>query len=260
MRVQISRVELGGKITYQEGAGIAIVTIHRPRIKNAMTVKMWKELGEVINRIPNNPKIRVVIIRGTKDSFTAGSDIKEFSSMSVAEADESFRVMEETISSLEKIPLPTIGLITGPSLGAGLELALACDIRVGTQSAQMGIPIGRLGITLSKEFVKRIVDIVGPTKMKDLVYTGRILDAKESYNWGLLNYLIEKEDPKYYAINLADRIKKQSSASIRAVKERVALYNPLFDFPLSSSFENSVDPEDFTEGTRAFVEKRSPKF
>lgn len=260
MRVRISRVESDGKITYQEGAGIAIVTIHRPRSKNAMTVKMWKELGEVIRGIPKNPKMRVVVIRGAKGSFTAGSDIKEFSSMSVDEADEAFRMMENTISTLEKLPLPTIALITGPSLGAGLELALACDIRVGTKAAKMGIPIGRLGITLSKEFVKRIVDLVGPSKMKDLVYTGRILNAKESYEWGFLNYLIEKEDPKEYAIKLADRIKKQSSASLRAVKEKVAILNPAIDIPFTSNFENSVDPEDFSEGTKAFIEKRKPKF
>lgn len=260
MRVSIRRVESDGKISYQEGAGIAIVTIHRPRNKNAMTVKMWRELGEVIRGIPQNPKIRVVIVRGAKGSFTAGSDIKEFSSMSVEEADEAFQMMESTISTLERLPLPTIALITGPSLGAGLELALACDIRIGTKATKMGIPIGRLGITLSKEFVKRIVDLVGPSKMKDLVYTGRILDVKESYEWGFLNYVIEKEDPKYYAIKLADRIKKQSSASIRAVKEKVAIINPAIDVPLQSNFENSVDPKDFTEGTKAFLEKRKPNF
>lgn len=261
MRVRISRVEIDGKITIQEGAGIAIITINRPHSKNAMTLKMWRELGEIIKGIPTNPKIKVVILRGAKGLFTAGSDIKEFSTMTVEEANEAFWILENTITALQKLPIPTIGLITGPSLGGGMQLALACDIRVGTYKAKMGMPIGRLGITLSKAFVKRIVDLIGPSKMKDLVYTGRILNANESYDWGFLNYLIDEwEDPDSYVIALGNRIKQQSTASIRAVKERVAYMNPAFDIPLKSDYENSVDPIDFPEGTKAFVEKRKPNF
>src|SRR5699024_4687310 len=116
-----------------------------------------------------------------------------------------------------------IGQINGPSLGAGFILALACDLRVGTSHTQMGIPVGALGITLSRKFIKRIVDLVGPSKTKDFVYTGRLLSAEESFDWGLLNYVLtENERPNNFVISLAQKIKEQSTASLRAIKEGVA--------------------------------------
>lgn len=261
MRVTISRIEKNGKITLQESGGLAIVTIHRPDFKNAMTANMWSELTAVGERITKNPKNKVVVLRGAGGLFTAGSDIKEFSRMTVKEANEAFRRMEGAISTFEKLPIPTIGLIDGPGLGAGFELALACDLRVGTPNTKMGMPIGRLGITLSKKFVKRIVDLIGPSRTKDLVYTGKLLSLEESNQWGLINYLSpEGEDPDHYVISLAKSINEMSPASLKAVKEAAAFSNPSFDIPLHSEFHSSVDPVDFAEGTRAFVEKRKPKF
>jgi enoyl-CoA hydratase len=261
MRVMINRIEKDGKITLQESGGIAIVTLHRPNKKNALTKKMWKELANIGRKIPQNPKNKLLILRGAGGLFTAGSDIKEFSKMGVEEANESFRLMEEAISTFEKIPLPTIATIKGPAMGAGFVLALSCDLRIGTQGTKMGIPIGRLGITLSKHFIKRIVNLVGPSRMKDLVYTGRILDKDESYDWGLVNYCVpETESSDHYSIELAKTILEQSPASLRAVKEGVAYSAPFFEIPLVSDFKDSVDPHDFPEGVRAFIEKRKPNF
>jgi enoyl-CoA hydratase len=261
MRVSISRIEQDGKITLQESGGIAIVTIHRPHFKNAMTAKMWRELSAVGERIPNNPKTKVVILRGAGGLFTAGSDIKEFNRMTIDEADEAFRFMEEAISTFEKLRIPTIGAINGPALGAGFQLALACDLRVGTPKTKMGMPIGRLGITLSKKFIKRIVDLIGPSRMKDLVYTGRLLDPNESHQWGLVNYLLPKgKNADHDVVSLAKLIKEQSSASLQAAKAGAAFVNPSFDIPLKSDYESSVDPKDFPEGVKAFVEKRKPNF
>ncbi|WP_240376843.1 enoyl-CoA hydratase/isomerase family protein [Bacillus piscicola] len=261
MRVSISRVEKNGKITLQESGGIAIVTIHRPAAKNAMTANMWKELAALGKRIPKNEKTRVVILRGAEGLFTAGSDIKEFNRMSIDEANESFGYMEEAISTFEEIELPTVGVISGPAMGAGFELALACDLRIGTPRTKMGMPIGRLGITLSKSFVKRIVDLIGPSKMKDLVYTGRLLNPVECRDWGLVNYLLDEDtNADNYAISLANIIKEQSPASLRAAKESAAFANSRLDIPLKSTFEKSAHPVDFPEGVRAFVEKRKPNF
>jgi enoyl-CoA hydratase len=261
MRVKISRVERDGKITLQETGGFAIVTLHRPASKNAMTQKMWKELALIGREIPKNKKNKVVIVRGGERSFTAGSDIKEFSQMTVEEADESFRLMEEAISTFEKLPLPTIAAIHGPAMGAGFVLALSCDLRVGCEQAKMGIPIGRLGITLSKKFVKRIVELVGPSRMKDLVYTSRILSGKECYDWGLLNYMLKtQDDVDHFVMEIAEAIKGQSQASLKAVKEAVAFSTPSVDLPIASPFIHSVDPKDFHEGVLSFIEKRKPKF
>ncbi|GAB7386863.1 enoyl-CoA hydratase-related protein [Bacillaceae bacterium] len=262
MRVSISRVEKDGKITLQESAGLAIVTLHRSRYKNAMTANMWKELAQIGKKILQNPKTKVVILRGAGDQFTAGSDIKEFNRMTIAEANQAFALMEEAISTFEQLPIPTLGVICGHALGAGFELALACDLRIGTPSTKMGIPIGRLGITLSRKFTKRIVDLIGPSRTKDLVYTGRLLDAGECYRLGLINYLLaEGANADRFSVALAKKIGEQSPASLRAVKEGVAYCRAAVDVPWKDEFFSGfVDPFDFPEGVRAFVEKRKPNF
>ncbi|HEU5140125.1 MAG TPA: enoyl-CoA hydratase/isomerase family protein [Bacillales bacterium] len=261
MRVTISRIEKNGKISLQESGGIAIVTIYRPAFKNALTANMWKELYNVANRISQFQKTKVVILRGAGGLFTAGSDIKEFNRMTIEEANEAFRLMEQAVSAFENLRLPTIGVINGPAMGAGLELALSCDLRIGTSRTKMGMPIGRLGITLSKKFTKRIMDLIGPSRMKDLVYTGRLLNPQEARDWGMINYLItDNENPDHFATKLAEKVKQQSTPSLRAVKEAVAFSRPSLELPLKSEFESSVDPDDFPEGVRAFVEKRKPKF
>lgn len=261
MRVTISRFDTDGKVSLQESGGLAIVTMDRPAFKNALTAKMWLEMRQIAERIPKHPKTRVVILRGAGGLFTAGSDIKEFQRMTLDEANEAFRLMEEAISAFEKLELPTIAVIKGPAMGAGLELALSCDLRIGTPKTTMGMPIGRLGITLSNKFTKRLVDIIGPSRTKDLVYTGRLLGPEESRESGLINYLLtDKQGPDHFAAQLARKVKQQSAASLRAVKEAVAFSNPLFDLQMKRNFESSVDPDDFPEGTRAFVEKRKPRF
>lgn len=261
MKVTISRVETDGKITLQESGGIAIVTMHRPHLRNAMTNKMWRELTEIGKRIVQNPKNRVVILRGSRGQFTAGSDIKQFNQLSIEEANEAFQDMEETISTFEKLPLPTIGIINGPAMGAGFVLALSCDLRIGTSNAKMGIPIGRLGITLPQKFVKRIIDLIGKSRMLDLVYTGRLLNSEEAVQLGLINYLLTNdEDIDHYSIEIARKIMEQSPASVLAAKRSAAYSSPNFSVQWETGVDSCVDPIDFPEGVRSFVEKRKPNF
>ncbi len=261
MKITISRIETDGKIKLQESGGIAIVTIHRPQQRNAMTKDMWRELTRVGKLIVKNPKNKVVILRGGKDQFTSGSDIKQFNQLSVEDANEAFQYMEEAISTFEKLPLPTIGVINGPAMGAGFELALACDLRIGSSSTKMGIPVGRLGITLNQQFAARIVHFLGKSRTLDLVYTGRILPADECYQLGLLNYLVtDEEDINHYTLKIARKILEQSPASILAVKRSTAHSLPSVSIPWDTGITNSVDPVDFPEGVRSFVEKRKPNF
>ena len=131
---------------------MAIVTLHRPQARNALTVQMWEELAQVVRQAADNPKNRVLLLRGRGEQFTAGSDLKEFHSMSLDEAEAAFRVMDQAITTVEQLPLPTIAVINGPAMGAGLQLALACDLRIGSPLAKMGMPVGRLGITLDYSF------------------------------------------------------------------------------------------------------------
>lgn len=260
MRVGIKRMtEEQAKITFQETGGLAIITIHRPQKKNALTAKMWEELADIGNKVLDNPKNKVLLLRGYGEQFTAGSDIGEFHEMSLEEAENAFVSMEKAISTIESLPLPTIGVINGPAMGAGLELALACDLRIGSEKSRLGIPVGKLGITLNNKFAKRLVDLVGPSVTKELVYLGRILKAEEALAVGMLNYLVDETELDRYALKMGKLVATMSPASLLAVKQSVnecvssvpVLWNDSTPF---------VDKQDFPEGVAAFVEKRAPKF
>jgi len=254
VRVLIKRV-VDGKITLQETSKIAIVTINRPSARNAMTTQMWTELTDIAGEVRANRKIKVMVLRGMPGQFTAGSDIKEFSEMSVEEANQEFELMEEAISTVESLQIPVIGSLDGPALGAGFVLSLACDIRIGSHRTRMGIPVGRLGITLGPAFVRRIVRLIGPSRTKELVFSGRIYDAATSFQLGLLNQMVETHHLDHSALELADTIMGQSRAAVQAVKRSVDL-----SYRTTETAWNYVDPVDFPEGCLAFVEKRSPRF
>lgn len=260
MKVKTMRLhEEDAKIIYQETAGLAIITIHRPQLKNALTSNMWDQLAKIALQTLDNPKNKVLLLRGSGENFTAGSDIKEFNSISLENAEEAFVHMEKTISTIEKLPIPVIGVINGPAMGAGLELALACDIRIGSDKARMGIPVGKLGITLNNKFAKRLVDLVGPSATKDFVFTGRMYKAEEAFKAGMLNYLVQEKDLNKFAIRMGKLVAGMSPASLLAVKRSVQ--ECVDSAPvLWKSSTPFVDPHDFPEGVRAFVEKRQPKF
>lgn len=260
MQVRTTRLqEEAAKIIYQETAGLAIITINRPQAKNALTAKMWTELARIAKLSVENPKNKVLIIRGAGENFTAGSDIKEFNSISLEKAEEAFVHMENTISTVENLPIPVIAVLNGPAMGAGLELALACDIRIGSEKARMGIPVGKLGITLNNKFAKRLVDLVGPSKTKDFVFTGRMYKAQEAYDSGMLNYLVSEKDLTKFSIRMGKLVAGMSPDSLYAVKQSVkeCLNVPPSEWGESKPF---VSKNDFAEGVRAFVEKRQPVF
>lgn len=254
MRVLIKRTP-DGKITLQETAKIAIVTIKRPAKRNALTTTMWKKLHAIGEEIASNEKIKVVILRGTSGSFTAGSDLHEFAEMSLKEINEAFELMEKTISTFEDLTVPVIGAIDGPALGAGFVLSLACDIRIGTPQTTMGIPVSKLGITLSPSFVHRISRMIGPSRTKELIMTNEIYNYRKAYKTGLLNRLARCNELTKSVLSLSYNLCLQSRASMKAVKQSLRLtdWSSLHQW-------NYVDVVDFREGCRAFLEKRTPHF
>ncbi len=259
MQVRTTRLEAeDAKIIYQETAGLAIITIHRPQAKNALTANMWDQLAKIALQVLDNPKNKVLILRGSGENFTAGSDIKEFNAISLEKAEEAFVHMEKTISTIERLPIPTIGVINGPAMGAGLELALACDIRIGSEKAKLGIPVGKLGITLNNKFAQRLVQLVGPSTTKDLVFTGRMFKAEEAFKLGLLNYLVAEKDLNKYMIRMGKLVAGMSPQSLLAVKQSVQ--ECVDSVPKLWQGSTPFVGADFSEGCAAFVEKRQPHF
>ncbi len=254
VHVAIEHFNEQGTMRYQLSGPIGIVTIDRPGHRNALSRQMWQTLENWIKQLP--AKIKVLILRGAGRHFTAGSDIKEFSVLSVSDANHAFNIMESAIHSIECLPIPTIASINGPAYGAGFILSLACDIRVGSENAHFGMPVGKLGITLQPQFIRRMIQMLGPSRTKDMVYTARTYDATQALNLGILNYSAPTADLDAYTFALARSILAQSQASMTAVKASVqqVLYG------LGSESDNWVDQYDFPKGVQAFKEKRTARF
>lgn len=243
-------------LTLHVDGAIATLTIARPRVRNAFTTAMWAHLRDQVRRLATNPDVRVLVLRGEGRTFTSGSDIGEFARLGPEGSEQSFRLMEEAITAVESLPFATIAAIGGHALGAGLELALACDLRIGAADARLGMPIARLGITVTPRFAARLVAAVGPARARDLLLTGRILAAEEARAAGLLHYVVDPAELEPAVTDLANRVAAQSPAAVRAAKRWIAALLPAVD----DGDARAVDPVEFREGVAAFLEGRPPRF
>jgi enoyl-CoA hydratase len=255
---KIESPEIGkpSRVGLHVAAGIAVITLRRPNKVNAIDPQMWTDLTKMVRTASRDEEVRALILRGAGKNFSAGSDLKALSQSGLPEVEDTFRQMEECASAIEGSPLPSIACVRGYALGTGLLLALACDLRIVDNSATMGMPIARLGITLSEAFVKRLSSLIGPAKTKDLVYTGRLIDASVALQWGLANRLVDGGDSLLKeTLRVAEVIARQSTASIRAAKRWAGSGSGRV--PAAYDY---VDPDDFPEGVRAFLERRPPRF
>jgi enoyl-CoA hydratase len=236
--------------------GVAVISLRRPDKMNAINSEMWETLSQLVHRVSKDESVRVLVLRGEGDNFSAGSDLKELGESDLAQVEDIFHRAEECAAALEESPLPTIACIRGYALGMGLLMALACDLRVVEQNAIVGIPIARLGITLSETFVRRIAVLTGPAKMKDLVYTGRLVDSEEATRLGLVDRVVpQNESVLHETLQISRVIRQQSSASILAAKR----WGGSGSGRVPAAYDH-VDPDHFSEGVRAFLEQRPPRF
>lgn len=254
VRVVVQRFNDEGTMRFQLTGPVGIITIDRPKQRNALSQQMWVTLRTWAKDLP--AKTKLLVIRGSGKDFTAGSDIKEFADLDVPGANRAFEAMEDAMQAIESLTIPTIASINGPAYGAGFVLGLACDVRIGSEIAKFGMPVGKLGITLQPPFLRRMIQTLGPSRTKDLVYTARTYSAQEAEALGVLNYLVPSVDLDMQTMLLARKMLQQSRASLRAVKQNVQ--RVLLGGLLPS--QDWVDGEDFSEGVRAFNEKRLAHF
>jgi enoyl-CoA hydratase len=243
-------------VSLHVAGGVALISLRRPEKMNAINSEMWETVTRLVHRVSKAESVRVLVLRGEGENFSAGSDLKELGESDLARVEDIFHRAEECAAALEESPLPTIACIRGYALGTGLLMALACDMRVAEQNATVGIPIARLGITLSEPFVRRVAALTGPAKMKDLVYTGRLVDSEEAMRLGLVDRIVPQNNSVLReTLQISRVIRQQSSASILAAKR----WGGSGSGRVPAAYDH-VDPDDFSEGVRAFLEHRSPRF
>lgn len=259
----MERLDTGApEIVLETEGPFAWLTVNRPEARNAMTFPMYEALIRACDLIELQPALRVAIVRGAGEkAFISGTDIAEFRDLTeAAQALEYEARFERAVARLESLRLPTIALVRGAAVGGGAALALACDLRVASPDARFGVPIARtVGNTLSVANLSRLVDLVGPARAKEVLFTAGLLDAGQALSLGLVNEVVAAEKLEERVRELAGQIAQNAPITVQTAKEavrRIVLQRrppPADDLVLRAYLS-----EDFREGVRAFLEKRKP--
>ena len=250
---------------YATEGPIAYLTFNRPQARNAMTWGMYEALARACDQAESDPDVRVLVLRAAGEAFIAGTDIRQFTNFSTGEDGLLYEArMERVIGRLEALTIPTIAQVQGVAAGGGCVIALACDLRVCTPAARFGVPIARtLGNCLSAANCARILDLIGPARTKDLLFTGRLIDLREAESLGLVTRTVEPAAIDGAVRELADQIATHAPITIRVAKEairRIASHRRLPAGQDDDLIAACYASEDFREGVAAFVAKRKPRF
>ncbi len=244
---------------------VAYLTFNRPQARNAMTWAMYDALAEACAQVEAQPDVRVFVLRAAGDAFAAGTDIGQFTAFSSGDDGIAYeRRMEDVIARLERLAVPTIAQVQGVAAGGGCMIALVCDLRVCTPSAKFGVPIARtLGNCLSAANHARLVDLIGPARTKDLMFTGRLLEVAEAQSLGLVTRIAAPEEIDTEVRNLAQTIAAHAPITLQTTKEalrRIAAHRRLQQGKDDDLLSRCYASADFREGVQAFVTKRPPRF
>lgn len=251
----------------QEQIGpVAIITIAREEVRNALSSAVIGELSEVVKNFSTDPSVWAVVFTGKGDkAFSAGADLKERQGMTEREALTFVENIQSTFQAIAELPMPTIAAINGDAFGGGLELALACDVRVQNTNAFVGLTECSLGIIPGAGGTQRLPRIVGIARAMDLIFQARRLSAQEAYAIGLSNYLVDgAENTRIRARELAASIAKNAPLAVRAAKAALltSLETPIREGLVAehAAYVKILATDDRLEGLRAFREKRPPRF
>lgn len=245
--------------------GVALVAINRPEALNALNRKVFTELSGAFEEMGRDDRVRAVVLTGEgAKAFAAGSDITEMRRYSVLEAREFAGVANRTQEKIETFVKPVIAAINGFALGGGCELAMACDIRIASDNAKFGQPEINLGLIPGAGGTQRLARLIGLGRAKEMVYSGKIIDAARAYEWGLVNKVVPQAELIGEATKLASAISGKSLPILALAKEA---FNNGFNLDLDRAlqlemvcFASCFGTEDHREGMLAFTEKRKPAF
>jgi enoyl-CoA hydratase/carnithine racemase len=245
---------------------VATLQFNRPEARNAMTWEMYEALVDACDRVDRDDGVRVLVLRGAGGrAFIAGTDISQFQSFHDRTDGLKYEErLDAVLDRLERVTKVTIAQVQGVAAGGGCAIALVCDLRVATPESTFGIPIARtLGNCLSGATYSRLVDLMGPSRVKEMLFTGRFLDATEAHGIGLVNSLVAAGEIDHAVRDLAAIIAANAPLTIRATKEmvrRVLAKRRLSAGDDTDMVELCYTSEDFKEGVAAFLEKRKPRW
>ena len=245
--------------------GIALITVNRPDKLNALSGALVAELRDAFERVAREGSVRAAVVTGSGEkAFVAGADIKELASLSAIEAREYALRGQQAFRLLETLPKPTVAAINGFALGGGLELAMACSVRFASENAKLGQPEVKLGIIPGYGGTQRLPRLVGRGRALEMLLSGEPVTAAEAHRIGLVNAVVPQSELLHYSRSWLHKTLANAPVALGLVLESVDVGLDMgLDTGLrfeAAAFGGSAATEDRREGTRAFLEKRSPAF
>lgn len=251
-----------------ESGTVAGVLLSRSEQRNAMSLAMLEELAAAFGSLAVDPEVRVIVLSGRGPDFCAGADLAD---VTITSAERDYgRTFEQAVQAVLTTPCPVISMIQGAALGAGCQIAVACDLAVAAEDARLGIPSGRLGLLINFENIQRLVLAVGPKRAGEILFTARSLSGIEAASWGLVNRAVPARELEARTLELAEAIARLAPLSIRGSKrgigavlgktsiDRFTEGHRVADFDMM--YAEAFASEDLREGIKAFRERREPRF
>ncbi|MFQ6672453.1 MAG: enoyl-CoA hydratase-related protein [Candidatus Tectimicrobiota bacterium] len=244
---------------------LGILILNRPEMRNALNLEAYGALPGAVAAL-EEAGVRVIVVRGAGErAFGAGSDISEFPNLRFGReaAIQYNRVEEDAMVALVTCPLPTVAMIFGYCVSGGLEVAVACDLRVAGRSARFGATPAKLGVTFSRQNIERLCALIGPAHAKELLLTAELIDAEHAHQIGLVNRVVADEALEAETLAVARTIAENAPLSVQEMKRFVNDWVAVADVPDAEGGGISLacyESEDYREGVAAFLEKRKPEF
>jgi enoyl-CoA hydratase len=255
-----------GDIAIDVNGGVAILRLRNLAHRNAVSVEMWHAIAKFASQVGTRSDVRLVAIRGDGDTtFSSGADISGFASArsGTSNARDYDDLVEDTCQLIEAIAQPTIGVIIGPCMGAGVSIAASCDLRIAADNAFFAIPAARLGLGYDPRGIKRCLRVFGTDATRELLYTAGRLPVRRAYEQGVVSTLTSAADIDRVAAELFEKIAANAPLTIRAVKAAILghlLGDPAVLAEADRLYAAADGSADYAEGRRAFAEKRPPRF
>jgi enoyl-CoA hydratase len=252
-------------VAFDINESIAVVTLNRPAARNALTWDMYDALVEACDTAEASADVRVLIIRGSGGAFAAGTDISQFREFTSGEAGVAYeRRLDAVIDRIERLSIATIAEVDGAAAGGGCAIAMACDIRICSERAKFGVPVSRtLGNCLSMANTARMADLIGPALTRDLLLTGRMIDASEAMSAGVVNLVVASSDLQQETFKIAAELSTRACSTIKATKAMLIRLRDHRRPPAGIAddiIRECYASREFREGVTAFLEGRKPNW
>jgi enoyl-CoA hydratase len=254
---------LEADLLYEVSDGIGRITFNRPQARNALTFEMYQRLAEICTGAGKDRSLKVLILTGAGDkAFAAGTDINQFRAFKTPQDAIDYETTgDRVLSTLEQCQVPIIAAINGVCAGGGAGIAACCDIRIGVKTTKFGFPIARtLGNCLSMANLARLSALIGAARLKEIIFTARMIEAAEAASLGLLNEVVEDRAAlDRRADELARLIASHAPLTLRSTKQALLRIRPKVDED-EELILMCYQSRDFREGMDAFLNKRSPQW